>query len=230
MVESPQYRHELKYDISFAEYLELVPRLRAVMQRDPHAGAKGVYRIRSIYFDNYRDKALREKIDGVAWREKFRIRWYDDDFSFVRLEKKIKDGALCMKQDVPIDRADLDRLLGGDMAWMSVAGNELIHELYIKTKMQQLRPRVVVSYLREPYIYRPGNVRVTFDSRIRTSLYQTLRPGEEIMDLDAQLEPGRMILEVKYDAYLPEIISMLLQVGWARQTSFSKYGVCRRFG
>lgn len=230
MAESPHYRHELKYDISFAEYLELVPRLRAVMQRDPHAGAKGVYRISSIYFDNYCDKALREKIDGVAKREKFRVRWYNDDLSFIRLEKKTKDNALCMKRDAPIDRSELDRLLKGDTDWMKDAQNGLIRELYIKSRTQQLRPRVVVSYLREPYIYGPGNVRVTFDSDIKTTHCQTIRSAERIADMDARLEQSRMILEVKYDAYLPEIISMLLQVGWARQTSFSKYGVCRRFG
>ena len=84
------YRHEKKYPISQGDYLALRQRLRPVMQPDPHAGAEGVYSIQSVYFDNYRDKALREKIDGVQQREKFRIRYYNGDLSFVTLEKKIK--------------------------------------------------------------------------------------------------------------------------------------------
>ena len=96
------YRHELKYQISPADYHALRQRLRAVMKRDPHTGADGLYTIRSVYFDNYGDKALREKVNGVQKREKFRIRYYNNDFSFITLEKKIKHNDLCMKIDAPV--------------------------------------------------------------------------------------------------------------------------------
>ena len=69
------------------------------MKPDEHTRADGRYVIRSIYFDNVHDKALREKINGVQKREKFRIRYYNDDFSFLTLEKKIKRSSLCMKID-----------------------------------------------------------------------------------------------------------------------------------
>ena len=110
------YRHELKYQISPADALALRQRLRAVMKRDPHTGADGLYTIRSVYFDNYGDKALREKVNGVQKREKFRIRYYNDDFSFITLEKKIKHNDLCMKIDAPLTveekRAWLDAVTG----------------------------------------------------------------------------------------------------------------------
>lgn len=83
-----QYRHEYKHLLSMAEYYALKMRLSAVMQRDVHAGADGEYRIRSLYFDNYFDKALFEKIDGVNDREKFRLRTYNGDNDTVFLEKK----------------------------------------------------------------------------------------------------------------------------------------------
>jgi len=226
----PRGRHELKYDISIAEYRELVPRLRPIMRRDPHAGENGVYRIQSIYFDNYRDKALREKIDGVAKREKFRIRWYNDDLSHIQLEKKIKLDSLCLKIGVPLTVEEYHRILNGDTCWMLGHRDPLVRELYIKEKSQQLRPRILVSYTREPYIYDPGNVRVTFDSDIRSSLYHPFCSRFRASEIDSRMEPGRMILEVKYDDYLPELIAMILQLGGVRQTAFSKYGVCRRFG
>ena len=108
--------------------------------------------------------------------------------------------------------------------------SELVRELYCKLRWQRLRPRVLVSYVREPYVYAPGNVRVTFDSQIRTSLYaRGFLPGE-IRDVAADDSPGGAVLEVKYDAFLPEIISCLLQTEGVRRGAFSKYGVCRRFG
>ncbi len=71
-----KYRHELKYKIGYADYLAIRSRIRSVMQLDSHTDSSGHYTIRSIYFDNSDDKALREKLDGIARREKFRIRYY----------------------------------------------------------------------------------------------------------------------------------------------------------
>ena len=73
-------------------------------------------------------------------------------------------------------------------------------------KTQQLRPRVLVSYVREPYVYAAGNVRVTFDSNIRTSLFQRDFLNGALPDIIATDAPGDIILEVKYDAFLPEVI------------------------
>ena len=226
----PRYRHELKYDISIAEYRELVARLRPVMRRDPHAGENGIYRIQSIYFDNYRDKALREKISGVARREKFRIRWYNNDLSRIQLEKKIKADSLCMKIGAALTEEEYRRILTGDTAWMLSHQDALVRELYVKEKTQLLRPRVQVSYTREPYVYGPGNVRITFDSDIRSSLYHPFSSRMDAAEIDSRMEPGRMILEVKYDDYLPELIALILQTGNVRLSAFSKYGICRRFG
>ena len=63
------FRHEWKHLIGPADLLALRARLSAVMLRDHHA-ADGSYQVRSLYFDNLADKALREKIDSVNCREK----------------------------------------------------------------------------------------------------------------------------------------------------------------
>ncbi len=225
-----KYRHELKYQISLADYYALRQRLRTIMKPDPHTGADGRYQIRSIYFDNFRDKALREKTDGLQKREKFRIRWYNDDLSFITLEKKIKHNNLCLKVDAPITEAELKALLSGDTSWMLNHPQELVRELYCKMQYQQLKPRVVVSYVREPYIYDAGNVRITFDSRIRTTLFSRDFLEVGMKDISAQDSPSDILMEVKYDEYLPEIVSALVQTPSIRQQAFSKYGACRRFG
>lgn len=229
-MEEKRYRHELKYDIAYTDYLAMRFRLQKIMQSDPHTLANGRYQIRSIYFDNSDDKALREKIDGIEKREKFRIRYYNDDFSFITLEKKMKINDLCLKIDATITQEECRRILAGDLAFMRDHPMELVRELYAKMLYQRLRPRVLVSYVREPYIYPAGNVRVTFDSMIRTTLFHQEFLTEDVVDICATDRPTDMILEVKYDAFLPEIIQDVIQTNGIRQQAFSKYGACRRYG
>ena len=224
------FRHELKYAIPYGDYLAMRARLKMIMTPDPHTVSDGKYKIRSIYFDNSDDKALREKEDGVQKREKFRIRYYNDDFSFITLEKKMKIDNLCLKYDAHIWEDECRRILSGDTEFMKKHESERVRELYAKMRYQRLTPRVLVSYTREPYIYKPGNVRVTFDSEIRTSLFQRKFLSPAVSDISATDTPQDMILEVKYDAYLPDIIRDIIQVRGMRQQAFSKYGACRRFG
>lgn len=230
MEQKGTYRHELKYLISFADYLAIRQRIRPLMKLDENASKDGKYLIRSIYFDNADDKALREKKDGVQKREKFRIRYYNDDFSYITLEKKMKHNSLCLKLDAVITEKECRNLLVGDTGWMITHESDIVRELYCKMNSQQLRPRVLVSYIREPYVYEAGNVRVTFDSHIRTSLFHREFLEEKTYDISALDNLGEIILEVKYDEFIPKVIVDLLQTKGIRQQAFSKYGACRRFG
>ena len=124
------YRHELKYPINTADCYALRQRISSFMKRDLHTGEDGLYTVRNIYFDNADDKALREKIYGVQKREKFRIRYYNDDLSFIALEKKIKYNDLCMKLDAQLNRDEYLALLSGETEWMRSHPSELVRELY----------------------------------------------------------------------------------------------------
>lgn len=199
------------------------------MTPDEHVQGNGRYLIRSIYFDNTEDKVLREKINGVQKREKFRIRYYNDDLSFIMLEKKAKYNSLCTKTDARLSERRYRALLNGKTGWMMTHPSGLVRELYCKMNTQQLRPRVMVSYIREPYVYAAGNVRVTFDSRIRSTLFHRNFTEDTISDIRV-CDPGTVIMEIKFDAFLPEIIQSLLQTEEIRQQAYSKYGICRRFG
>lgn len=166
------FRHEWKYEINASDMIAVRQRLRAAARPDPHA-VEGKYLIRSLYFDNLADKALLEKLDGVNQREKFRIRYYNGDASLIHLEKKSKLNGLGSKQSVRISAAEAQAIVNGNLAWMSESGRPLVVELYSKMLSQGLRPKTIVDYEREPYIYSPGNVRVTLDYNIRTGLYCT---------------------------------------------------------
>ncbi len=219
-----QYRHELKHEISYADLLAIRQRLRAIAETDPHA-VNGSYRIRSLYFDSPGDKALREKIDGVNLREKFRIRYYNNDCSVIRLEKKSKRGGLGTKFSAPLSPEEAQMLVDGELGWMMDSGRPLVQELYCKMRYQALRPKTIVDYMREPYIYHPGNVRVTLDYDIRTGLRCTdfLRP--DCVTVPAGDAP--ILLEVKWDAFLPSIIRDAVQTPGRRAEAFSKYAQCR---
>ncbi len=115
---------------------------------------------------------------------------------------------------------------------MRDSDRELVRELYRKRKDEQLRPRVLVSYIREPYVYLAGNVRVTFDFDIRSTLFHPhfLEGSPADVPVDEDADAGKMVMEVKYDEYLPDIILDLIQTVGCRRSAFSKYGACRRFG
>ena len=149
------YRHEWKHEISYGDMLVLRQRLSAVMKRDAHA-IDGKYLIRSLYFDNASDKALREKIDGVNIREKFRIRYYNNDTSLIHLEKKSKVNGLCLKDSTTVSVGQAQAIVNGDYAWMINSGIPLIQELYSKMMNQGLRPKTIVDYLREPLCLLPA--------------------------------------------------------------------------
>ncbi len=229
-VKRTKFRHEFKYEIDFSDYMAIKSRIRQVMHSDPNCDENGRYLVRSIYFDNYKDKAVYEKRSGIQKREKFRIRYYNDDFSEIKLEKKQKYNGLCMKMSARLSREECEKIITGDTGWMKESNDPLIKELYVKMKTQVLRPRVVVSYIREPYVYKAGNTRVTFDSNIKTSLYSSRFMDEQLLSLTTEDVGGRIIMEVKYDEYIPDIISSLLQMGNLRKQSFSKYTECRKFG
>ncbi len=221
-----QYRHEYKHEISYSDMLVLRSRLGAVMKRDIHA-INGKYFIRSLYFDNAQDKALTEKINGVNIREKFRIRYYNYDTSVIYLEKKSKINGLCHKESVLLTEEEAQAVVNGELGWMTNRSEPLLHELYSKMMSQGLRPKTIVDYEREPFVFSPGNVRVTIDSNIRTGLNCTdfLNPRcVTVPTVDA------IILEVKWDEYLPDIIRNAVQLSSCRTDTFSKYAVCRMYG
>ena len=222
-----QYRHEWKHEISYTDLLCIRQRLQAVAQPDPHA-VGGEYHIRSLYFDSASDKALREKIDGVNMREKFRIRYYNGDTSFIRLEKKSRRNGLGTKFEAALSAEEAQKIVDGDLDWMMESDRPLVQELYCKMRYQGLRPKTIVDYIREPYVYGPVNVRVTFDHHIRTGLSSTDFLNPDCVTVPAGDAP--ILLEVKWDAYLPEIIRDAVSVPNRRVGAFSKYAQCRIYG
>lgn len=221
-----KFRHEFKYSINYSDYLTIHSQLRSIMQPDPHVSSDGKYFIKSLYFDDPYDTALRDKIDGVNIREKFRIRMYNDDETFISLEKKSKINGLCLKESVPLTKEECISIIDNNYEFLSSSANQLMLELYTKMRSDLLKPKVLVAYIREPYIYEPGHIRITFDSELRTGLHSTEFFKSE--KLFPAASSKAIIMEVKYDEFLPEVIACIIGAH-RRAAAFSKYAECRMY-
>ena len=218
-------RHEWKHIISPSDQAQLIARLCTFCAPDPHYGAQS-YHIRSLYFDNVYDKALRERLNSQECREKFRIRYYNFDDSYIVLEKKSKFKDLCGKQSTPITREEVELLLRGNIGWLIQKESPLCHELYAKMRGQLLKPKVIVDYTRRAFVYKPGNTRITLDYDVRTGLSSLDFFNPKLSSIPADFTRP-IILEVKYDAYLPDIVRRAIRLNDRRTTNFSKYAACR---
>jgi hypothetical protein len=218
------YRHEVKHIISPGDAAAIRANLTAVAELDPHAREKGCYCIRSLYFDDPLDTALHEKLDGVNERKKFRIRYYNDDLGYIMLECKIKRDGVGSKPQERLTKDEAERIIRGDINWMATSGRPLLVLLYADMKTRQLRPKTVVQYKRVPFVYAPGNVRVTIDWDIRTG-----PPGEFLNPegFTLPVEDNVMLLEVKWDEYLPSVIRQAAALRSKTPSAFSKYAACR---
>lgn len=221
-----QFRHEIKHEISFADAAALRARLGAVCKPDGNS-QNGKYFIRSLYFDTPDDRALREKLDGVRDREKFRIRLYNNDPSFIRLEKKVKRGSLGYKLSERLTEDEARSLADGKYEWAKDDPRPLLKELYRHSRIAGLGAKTVVDYTREAIVFEAGNVRVTLDYNIRTGLFGKELFGGNMPTLPVPDSP--IILEVKWDNYLPSIIKDIVRLDNRRAGAFSKYAACRSY-
>ena len=167
---SSHLRHELKYPLNFMEYQILRKKLAIFLKLDKHAGPDGKYHIRSLYFDDFKNSALFEKQSGIANRSKYRIRIYNCSDQIIKFERKTKLNQYVHKDCVKISREDADKIIAGDVDFLVDSENEFLKEFYLKCHSSLLKPIVIVDYFREAYIHPVGNVRITFDTEIKTDL------------------------------------------------------------
>ena len=222
------FRHEYKYIEPEGNLIAVQTRLGTVMKKDVHAGDKGFYSIRSLYFDDHYDTYINQNIDGVDERAKWRIRIYDRNSDHISLERKIRKSDMIRKQSCDIDIGTYEDIIAGN-ARISATNPELFNMFVSEIKTRGLRPAVIVEYDRTPFVHSAGRVRVTIDRNIRSS-----------SDIDGFLEDrglasrpvlpaGANLIEVKFDTFLPDHIAHCVEHGRMRRETFSKYYMARKF-
>ncbi len=222
----PRLRHELKYPLTFIEYRVLKRKLATVLKLDSNGRADGRYHIRSLYFDDFRNTALFEKQAGVARRKKYRIRIYNCSDQFIKLERKTKLDQYVFKDWVKITREDADRMIAGDVSFLTNTKNCLLRDFYLECRRNLLRPAVIVDYFREAYIHPVGNVRITFDSGLHTGLGSVSFFSSKCSTTG--IHGGHdMILEIKFDEVLPLHIRGLFPNTICPRCALGKFVACR---
>lgn len=219
-----KYRHEQKYLIDLKTVNELRAKLNKVMAYDSHANENGVYTVKSLYFDNCYDKILSEKHDGVNYREKYRIRYYNNDYSFIRLEKKSKINGLCSKQSETVSKEFCDSIIERQPFYIFDGESDFLREFNIKRRVTDLKPKSIVMYEREAFLYSYGNVRITLDTHIRGSdnVYNFFNTEFDTIPI-----LPTAILEIKWDDFLPQFVRDIVQIKNKSISSFSKYAAIR---
>ncbi|MBQ9833227.1 MAG: polyphosphate polymerase domain-containing protein [Clostridia bacterium] len=221
------YRHELKYYINQKDYILLSKRLRETLQSDANTDQNGEYFIRSLYFDDLNDSAFRHKLDGIDDRDKFRIRIYNMSSRVIKLECKHKDGQYICKQSISLSSEEYQRIMMGDYTFLLRRNEPFARRMFAEFATKRLQPRVIVDYMREPYVFPLQDVRITFDKDIRTA-YRSVDMFNRNLPTYPVITEGDMVLEVKYNEYLPTHIRTLLQIGSPLRSAISKYCLCRK--
>lgn len=216
-------RHELKYILTPIQYELLRNKIKWVLQPDVNASEDGNYFIRSIYFDSPDRSALKEKLSGIHKRKKYRIRFYNGDSTYCRLECKEKTGSRIQKTSCKLTGQQVAELLGLQDKCTDECEEELLTQMRMLMAGEGYEPVVTVDYVREAYVHPLSDLRITFDKELAWGPVEDCLEHERYL---ANIYGDHVILEVKYNEYLPEHISAILSSVGPVQTAASKYVAC----
>jgi hypothetical protein len=223
-------RHEIKYVLTEAQALLLASRIRGLLRPDPYMPSPDGYIVSSLYFDDRADSSYHEKLAGAEHRKKYRVRLYNFDPSFIVLERKVKVGGMIEKHSTPISRPTFERLDAGDFGVLEAESSELAHQVLACARARGLAPKVVVTYRREAYIHPVSNTRITFDKQLDAAWSRERMTGGGdfafAFPSPGTGESGSVVMEIKYDRYLPAFISAALSHS-GPPLAASKYVICR---
>ena len=224
-----KYRHEYKYPISDIEAAVLKQRLKNIMSLDPHVESDGMYTIKSLYFDDYYNSCYYANENGTDPREKYRIRIYNNNFERINLECKRKERGKTLKTACSISKEQADNIIHNVPLKCNNITDPVLCKFIEAQRINDLKPKVIVEYKRIPYIYKAGNVRITFDSHLTSSGDIDNFLGSNYRKRPV-LPVGNLLLEVKFDELLPDFLYDIMQLNNLTQTAFSKYYLCRKYG
>jgi VTC domain. len=225
-----RYRHELKFLCTQLQIELLEGQLECLMEKDRHSGSAGFYTVRSLYFDDYDNRAVKQKQDGLDCRKKYRIRSYlqgMDEVFHLEIKHRVKDRI--RKESCTLEPEEVRKILAAEPVAYGTddtAESSVRNRFAAARERMLLQPAVIVEYDRIPYVYPEGNVRITIDRNICGSPETGKFLERDIMEVPV-LERGYHLLEIKYDEYLPDVIRQSIQVVSLDRISFSKYYLCR---
>lgn len=227
-------RREYKYYVPFTRVSALRDRLLAHMEYDPFCEEmpEKMYTVRSIYYDTPHLLFYHEKLDGVKYRKKFRIRTYnrptENTPAFFEIKRKVDDCIFKDRTMMPMECVD-HVLETGEMPngnHSTKPSKTSLNKFMYLFYRYQLRPRVLVTYEREAFVgmYNP-DVRVTFDMNVRGLGSPTMDEIFRESDLKTFSDPN-FVLEIKFYNQMPRWARQIVHDFRLRREAVSKYCNC----
>ncbi|MFB4166107.1 VTC domain-containing protein [Alteribacillus sp. JSM 102045] len=224
-------RYELKYLIPFEKYKEIADQLTAneKMRYDKFGDGFGRYNIVSLYFDSDDKKIYYETRNKLRFRQKLRLRVYDDAAingpAFLEVKKKFNK--VVNKRRTKIKLADAYEYLkygnkNGDLRVYDPSNPQIMNEVESFRSLYGLKPRVVVSYDRQAFHgIEDSDLRVTFD-------YNLMARDDNLHIEDGPdgtyfVDPNLVVMEVKVSQSVPFWLSRLLSDFECPRKSVSKF-------
>ena len=220
------YRHELKYYISQKEYKICSGLFREILSMDSHCSEHCQYWIRSLYFDTMDNNDFYEKVIGENRRKKIRLRLYDIQQGQVKVEIKNRDNQYMMKETAFLNRHEAGQLIKGNKEILLKKNNPTLNRVYYFFSRDYYRPTVLIDYDREAYLCQYQNIRITFDKYIRASTVDFDLFGREV-NMVPVFEKDVVVLEVKYQQFLPHSIREIISNCSGMRDAISKYCMSR---
>lgn len=197
-------RFELKFRLHHRVVEQLMKRIQPYLDSDPNQEPDGRYRVTSLYYDSPSLSCFWEKLDGIKFRRKLRVRFYGDsnDCAFLEIKQRIDQTTQKRRTrgvaESLIDELSLDR--GGRE---TAIHDPILDEARCLVHLRRLTPRVVVGYQRAAYFGRyERGLRVTVDSNLRFEKYRgrfsSLAGRGRFI-----LPPTIFVLELKYNERIP---------------------------
>ncbi len=221
-------RNELKYYISNIEYHALVNKLVHVLKPDDYSKPGKGYFIRSLYFDSHDDECLYEKQSGDMFRAKYRMRIYDTKSETVKFEIKNKANNQIFKETATISKESAYKIIEGDYGELLTYNNPILNKIFKKFTAKQYKPKVIIDYTRDAFMFDFFNLRITFDKDLHSCNTDFDLFSDNLHTIPVILE-GKQIMEIKYETVLPEYIHRMLQIDAVERMAISKYTLGRRF-
>tara|TARA_A100001015_G_scaffold320764_1_gene448389 strand:- start:2306 stop:3043 length:738 start_codon:yes stop_codon:yes gene_type:complete len=227
-------RYEFKYLLRNNEANAIFKESLNFMNYDEYALKNKGYFVRSLYFDNYDYDNFFEKVDGIKFRKKFRIRTYNDKIGQnnpIYLEAKGRVQDRIFKKRFKINNKDLSFFYSkknSNYLLDKYKKNSLIKEFIFDVLKKRITPRILIDYKRKPLINKHGlYFRLTFDSNLVSSKAKTLFKEKNFFFPQA-CKPGFTILEVKFERSIPAWFHRTIQAYDLKRKSISKFvfGVC----
>ena len=224
-------RFELKYLLSLPQAERFKAALRAYLVPDDHGHGNGRYALSSLYFDSPDLRCYREKLDGIKFRRKLRIRQYETgealtEESPVFVEVKQRVDRVTQKRRACLPYAGALRLCHDRQLPSHAPGDDaILDEVLVFLWRYNLRPASIVRYERQAFTgteYDLG-LRVTFDSSLSFQAHP-LHLHEPPSGLP-MLRTDRVVMEIKVNERIPYWLSGLIAAHNLQMVRFSKY--CR---